>query len=172
MPAMQNIEWKKMLLVVFVLIVGTAIVDYLVLKKGAGRPGSLEPSNKQELRTIVTSQSADGVTDDQLTQEVAVAWERYAADRIASKTTAIAKERDIKGSIPSIKSESVVIQTKNRRLIVVRMLINETARSVEILGIQGETLLRVMCVRESLDEILLTTGSCADQIHETFGVRL
>ena len=117
-----------------------------------------------------SSQSSEGVTATQLTPQLAAKLEEYGASGIAAKLAALAKQTGASYSTPRITTESTVIQTRGKTLIVVRYQIGAAARAVEAIGISGPNLQRVMCTRDSLDEILLTVGPCAEKTQEVHGV--
>jgi hypothetical protein len=84
----------------------------------------------------------------------------------------MAKDAAVTSLEARIQSESTVVETQGKKLVIVRYEINSTSRGVEILGIKGSNLNRVMCVRDSLDETLLVSGPCALKIQEIHGVRI
>ncbi len=89
-----------------------------------------------------------------------------------AKLGAIAKDAGVPSPEARIQSESTVVETQGKKLVIVRYEINSTSRGVEILSITGPTLNRVMCARDSLEEILLVSGPCATKIQEVHGVRI
>lgn len=166
---MQNVDWKKFLFVAAVLLVGANLAGTFL---GSRAPSTQAPAAPPELRVLVSSQPSEGVTETDLSPQLAQAFENYAVSRIRSKLVAMAKEAGAASPQPSIRSESVVLQTQGKKLVVARYEINNTSRAVEVWGISGATIQRVMCTRDSLDEILLTSGPCGAKIQEVHGVRI
>lgn len=122
-----------------------------------------------ELLVLSSTQSADGVAESDLTPQLASAWEKHGAGRIAAKLEAMAKQAGVSLPPPQIKSESTVVEAQGKRLAIIRYEINATARAIEVIGISGPNLDRVMCTRETLDEIFLTIGPCAQKVKTVHG---
>lgn len=167
---MQGVDWKPAVLVTAgLLIVGNSLSSYYSSRDAAPRPRTLARPTA-ELQVISSSQSADGATEADFNATTAANLERYAAGRIAAKLDALAKQAGLSLPSPQIRTESTVVKVLDRRLIVIRYEINSSSRGVEVLGITGANLNRVVCARETLDEILISAGPCADKIREVHGV--
>lgn len=170
---MQGVDWKKFILVVAALwLMGTITNNYYASRdRIAAQPHPIAQIVAPELRVISSSQSADGVTEKDLTPQLADAMGKYGVERLTAKMGAMAKQAGVTAT-PKISSEPTVIQTQGKKLVVIRYLFNDSARGIEIIGISGLNLDRVMCTRESLDEILIASGACAQKIQEIYGVKI
>lgn len=170
---MHGIAWKKFLLAAaaFILI-GNLLANYFQQRDRKHTRTTALTGSSPELRVVSSTQSADGVTNADLTPQLVSALEMHGAGRIAAKLEAMAQQTGTPAPPPQIKSESVVIESQGKRLAVIRYEINATSRAVEVLGISGPNLDRVMCARESLEEILLTTGECAQKVKAVHGVTI
>jgi hypothetical protein len=171
---MQDIGWKKFLLVAVAVTVGANLAGKFLGRIASDRESqrAAGPITIPQLQVVSSSQSADGVTEQDLSPQLAEGIARHGVSRITAKLEAMAKQSGLELPTPRIHSESTVIQTKGRKLAIIRYEINAATRAVEIIGISGSLLNRVMCTRDSLDEILITSGPCADKIHEVFGVKI
>jgi len=165
---MNQVDWKKFALIAIVALVGAKLVGTYM-----GRAATVQsPSAPTPLLHVTAStQTADGVTDSDLSPQVAQALERYGVSRISANLEAMAKQSGVQSPMP-VSSGSVVIDTQGKHLVVIRYEIGSSARAVEIVGIAGPDLKRVMCTRDTLEEILLTSGPCADKIREVHGVKI
>lgn len=171
---MQGVDWKKFLFVVVAfLLIGNLLANYFRQRdREASSPASASTPVSTQLRVLSSTQSADGVSESDLTPQLASALEKHGAGRIAAKLEALAKQAGAPAIPPQIQSESVIVQTQKKKLAIIRYEINRTARAVEVIGISGADLNRVMCTRDTFEEILLTTGPCAEKIREVHGVRI
>lgn len=167
-PQRQGVKWVHFWLVAgVVLLVGSAANYRAAVQQDP--PSDAHPT---ELLVISSSQSADGVTESDLTPQLASALEKYGAGRIAAKVEGVMKQA---GSSPpplQMKSESTVVEAQGKKLVVIRYEINGIARAVEVIGVSGTNLDRVMCTRSTLDEILLTIGPCAQKVKAVHGVSI
>jgi hypothetical protein len=127
---------------------------------------------RAELQVVVTRQLSEGLSERDFTPELAQAIKEHAISRITTKLQALARESGASSTRPNIQSESTVIEAQGKKLVVIRYQINSVSRGLEILGISGTTLNRVLCARDSLEEILITSGPCATKIKEIHGVTI
>ena len=170
---MQQVDWKKFFgVVVVLLLLGNFANSYYERRDRQASTAVPIPGTTPPLRVMSSSQSSDGVTAAQLTPQLAAKLEEYGTSRIAAKLAAMATQAGASHPTPKITAESTVIQTQGKTLIVIRYQINAAARAVEAIGISGQNLRRVMCTRDSLEEILLTIGPCAEKILEVHGVAI
>lgn len=169
---MQTVDWKKFVLAALALTVGLSLLGrFMAETENAGQVQQAQVA-PQVVRVVASSQPSEGATDANLTPDFARALEKHAVARIGSKLEAAAKHAGNASPEANIQSESTVVETQGKKLVVIRYEIDSTSRGVEILGISGPTLNRVMCARDSLEEILLVSGPCATKIQEVHGVRI
>jgi hypothetical protein len=171
---MPTVDWKRF---AFAALAGMLIWNfgnsYLGRRNGSdGGPAPQEPTQNIEVKVAASSQSADGVSEEQLSPQLADAMAKHAEERLVAKLQAIARQAGITRPAPQIQSQAVIVQAQGRKLVVIRYQIDGTARAVEVFGISGKDAHRVMCTRETLEEILVTVGPCADKIKEVHGVTL
>lgn len=171
---MAGTDWKRVALVAFALIVfGNLANRYFEQRDGSSQV--LPPPALQavpELRVLSTSQSSEGVKESDFSPQLADKMAEYGAGRISAKIEAIYKQQGGAVKAPKIDSTATVVKSQERTLIVVRYEIEAKARSVEVIGVSGGDLHRVTCTRDSLEEILITSGPCAQKIVEVFNVKV
>jgi len=165
---------------VLALLIGIPIVNFVAGQLGksaanhvnekettAKRPSSPAP----EIRTVVSSQEAEGVTQAQMDVDFLKNLETYMVERATIK----AKESLAAAGYPNLsveyKSEATYVESGPMKLAIIRMSTQGT-RQIFITGIIGRELKRVLCLRESEAAIPVTNGACADKIKEVFGVSL
>lgn len=169
---MQTVDWKKFVLAGLALTVGLSLLGrFMGQTENASQVQQVHVA-PSVVRVVASSQSSDGVTEANLTPDFAKALETHAVSRISAKLGAAAKDAGVASSEARIQSESTVVETQGKKLVIIKYKINSTSRGVEILGISGPTLNRVMCARDSLEEILLVSGPCATKIQEVHGIRI
>ena len=169
----QNVDWKKFALTAVVLTLGASLLGRFIGQEPPhqGQQAQVQPARLQ-VRVVASSQSSEGATEANLTPEFAQALEKHAVAQIGVKLQAVAKEAGIASPEARIQSNSTIVETQGKKLVVIRYEINSSSRGVEVLGIAGPTLNSVMCVRDSLEEILLTSGPCAAKIQEVHDVHI
>lgn len=171
---MQGVDWKWFLLVAAaVLLIGNLSATYFEQRdRGATPPATAATKSSAEMQVLSSTQSSDGATEADLTPQFANALEKHGVSRIASTLEATAKQAGVSMPPAQIHSESTVVQSQGKKLVIVRYEIGSTARAVEVIGISGANAYRVMCTREALDAIPLTTGPCAQKVKEVHGVSI
>ena len=121
------------------------------------------------IRTLVSSQDAEGVTQDQMNLDFLKNLEAYTVQRVTAKTN----ENLAASGHPNLKaqfsSEATYVEGGPTKLALIR-LSTTGARQIFIAGIVGRELKRVLCLRESEEAIPVASGPCADKIKEVFGV--
>jgi hypothetical protein len=124
--------------------------------------------------TAITIQGTQGTSEDDLTIDGLKNLEQIIVASILKRTRAryIELGEDPKAFRPHIDSNGVYVEVGGKKLAIVRINLDNSVRSIAIMGFRGEEFVRVTCLRESNDEIPLFRGACADKIHEAFGVSL
>jgi hypothetical protein len=175
-PSMQKVKWSGFIatasILMLLFVMGRQAGSWADDPDSDGRQVSSSPRAVQPLKVFVSSSSAEGVGEAQLTPAVAAALERHVVGGVSEKLRGLARQRGVVGYEPTISSSSVLIETQGRKLVVIKMEIDANSRTVVVAGIDGDTLHRVFCARDSLDEIFLTNGACAEKIQAIHGVRL
>ena len=171
---MHQVDWKKFILVAIMVLVAANLAGSFLGRavNTAQAPSTPASVGSPELRVAAASQTSDGVTDADLSPQLAQALEKYGVGRISAKLEAMATQAGVQSSQPNIRSESTVINTEGKHLVIIRYEIDSRSKLVEIMGIAGPNTHRVMCARDNLEEILLTSGPCAEKIREVHGVKI
>ena len=170
---MQQVEWKKLLIVVALLLIVGSFANRYFDQRDKREPSVMSATaSTPPLQVVSSSQSSEGVTEEQLTPQFAAKLKEYGASRISAKLEALARQAGVAYLQPKIVSESTVIQAQGKNIVLIRYQINSAARAVEALGISGSNLHRVMCTRESLEDISVSVGACAQKIKEIHGVTI
>lgn len=112
------------------------------------------------IKTLASSQDAEGLTEATMNIEALRNLEIYVSRRLVEKT-----------GIESHKIESTYLDVSGKRLGVVRVKLT-AARMIFVFGFFKDEFRKVLCVRESEDDIPLLTGACGDKLNETFGLAL
>jgi hypothetical protein len=136
-------------------------------------------SNEQytELKPVVaatTAQTSEGLTEADLSQAVLEKLENWMVETMLKKGMNAYSEmgynpQDFK---PKISADSVYMVVRGRKLAVIRINMDNAARSVTIMGIKGSELLRVSCIRSSNRDIPVWSGECGNEVQKTFGVSI
>lgn len=125
--------------------------------------------------TIVSIQGAEGLTDADLTPAMAQKLEQWSVDMNRKK---ISQSLAASGQDPKlayrmrIDSQSLVNIVGGKKLVIVRMNIEDVMREVSIIGIVGPQLYRVGCLRNSNHDIAVFSGECAKVLRERFKISL
>lgn len=173
---MKNMTWKSVLLLVIAISIVNIVAGHLGGKAAEtenerkARSGSSATANAS-IRTLVSSQDAEGVTQEQLDLDALKNLESYTVQRATIK----AKEHLASAGYPNSEvhytSEAIYVESGSMKLAVIRLKARGT-RQVLIVGIVGEELKRVLCQREAEEAIPLSYGPCSEKIREVFGVTL
>ena len=71
----------------------------------------------------------------------------------------------------SLRPQSVYVHAAGVKFAITKMR-PPGVRLVSIIGIRGDELVRVMCVRESEEDIVVLSGECGSAIEQAFNVTL
>lgn len=171
---MKRISWKFVL----ALLIGIPIVNIFAEQIGRGAAAWFNErearakktsSPAPAIQTLVSSQDAEGVTQQQMDLDFLRNLEVYTVQRATAKTN----EKLAAAGHPDMKvrftSEATYVESGPIKLALIRLSATG-ARSIFIAGIVGRELKRVLCWRESEESIPVASGPCADKIREVFGV--
>jgi len=130
------------------------------------------PETSAEIRVITSSQDSEGITQAQWDQTFLSNLESYSRERI----TQLAKEYLAKNGQPNVavvlESQAVYVESGNRKLAVIRIRGSDGSNQALIHGIVGNQLKRVLCVRNSTEQIPISYGPCGEKLKEVFGLNL
>lgn len=121
------------------------------------------------IRTVSSSQDAEGVTQDQMSIDFLHNFESYAVERIKVKAEDYLASIGRPNDQVNLSSEATYVLSGAVKLAVIRIS-DAGSRQVLIAGIVGKELRRVICVRDSVEDIPLSYGPCAEKVKEVFGV--
>jgi len=119
-------------------------------------------------------QNAGGVTEANLDQAGLKNLETWTVNTILEKSKSKYAELgyDPKTFNPKIDANSVYVNINRKKLAIIKINMNNLVRSVKIMGIRGNELYRVNCIRNSNHDIPVWTGECGNKIQEVFGISM
>lgn len=132
-------------------------------------------SQQQSIKPVqafTTAQSSEGVTESDLNQEVLSNLETWLIQTMLQKGRNKYAEMGYnpKDFNPKITANSVYVTAGGKKLAVIKINMNQTMRTVTIMGIKGNEFQRVNCIRASNHDIPVWSGPCGDEVRKTFGV--
>lgn len=133
------------------------------------------PSNiKAKVIAVITRQDSEGITSNDLNQEVLNNLESWVIETILKKSKIAFTDlgNDPNQFNPRVNASSVYININDKKLAIIKITLEEAVRSVAIIGIDKNELIRVTCLRESNHDIPVFSGVCGDKVHEAFGVSI
>lgn len=121
-----------------------------------------------------TVQSAEGVTEADLDQAGLKNLETWTVNKILekSKSKYVELGYDPNNFNPKIDANSVYVNINGKKLAVIKINMDNFVRSVTIMGIRGNELYRVNCIRNSNHDIPVWSGECGNKIQEVFGISM
>jgi hypothetical protein len=153
------------------MVMGPLIASPATPPKAASSPVS-ESSEVKPVLVYTTVQSTDGVTEADLDQAGLTNLQNWVVETILQKSRSKFAEMgyDPKDFKPKIVAKSVYVIAGRKKLAVIKVDIDSSMRSVTIMGIKGNELHRIACIRGSNHDIPLWSGECGNKIKEVFGV--
>ena len=174
---MKNLTWKSILLFIAAFFVVKYVGGYLG-RATAERVNATEAKSarqstgsSQKIRTIVSSQDNEGITQEQMDIDFLKKLEAYTRERYKVKAKEYLVSVGQANTPVEMTSEATYVQSGHVKLAVIRLR-STGARNIFIAGIVGKEFTRVLCQRESEEAIPITYGVCGDKIAEKFGVRI
>ena len=79
---------------------------------------------------------------------------------------------DPKNFKPKVNAKSVYMRVGGKKLAIIKINMDSLMRSTTIIGIKGNELHRVSCIRASNHDISVWSGVCGKKIEETFNVSI
>ena len=174
---MKNLTWKSILLFIAAFFVVNYLGGYLgrtaADKVNATEDKSAQHStgSSQEIRTIVSSQDNEGITQEQMDIDFLKKLEAYTRERSKVKAKQYLASVGQANAPVEMTSEATYVQSGHVKLAVIRLR-STGASNILIAGIVGKEFKRLLCQRESAEAIPITYGVCGGKIVETFGVRI
>ncbi len=153
-----------------------AMVTASSLSQSSSEPSISETNTlgMAPVTTLASVQSSEGVTEadfDQVSLENFESWIVEEMLRIGKNhfTEKGFNPIDLK---PKVEAKSVYLIAEGKKLAIVKVNVENSIRSVTIMGIKGGELYRVGCIRRSNHDIPVFSGSCGNKVEEVFGVSI
>ena len=136
--------------------------------------GGITSTESEKVFAAITSQGTDGVTTSDLDQNALKNIEAWIVQTTLRKAKNYYSDlgNDSANLQPKVVANSVYLNVDHKKLAIIKINIDNLVRSVTILGIEGEELLRVGCIRKGNQDIPLFSGECSAKIQEAFGVSI
>ena len=133
-----------------------------------------KPAVMKPVMAFTTVQSAEGVTEADLDQECLKNLENWILETTLKKGRNKFAEmgynpKDFK---PKVVANSVYVTAGGKKLAIIKINMDNSIRSVMIMGIKGNELHRVSCIRTSNHDIPVWSGKCGNKVNEVFGVSI
>jgi len=160
--------------VLFVLLMGQFgrnIGNQSSADTSAPSPSSRSPTNS-DIRVFTSSQDSEGVTQARWDQTFLKNLESYTRERIAQKAKEYLAANGQPNASVHLESQAVYVESGNSKLAVIRIRGNDGSNQALIHGIVGSQLKRVVCVRNSPEQIPISYGPCGEKVKEVFDVNL
>lgn len=131
-------------------------------------------SGMKPVMAFTTIQSAGGVTEADLDQAGLKNIETWLVETMLQKGRNKYAEmgynpKDFK---PKVIANSVYVTAGGKKLAIIKVDMDNSMRSVTIMGIKGNELHRVSCIRASNHDIPVWSGECGNKVNEVFGVSI
>ncbi len=174
---MKKLNWKYIALIILAIPIVQYVGSY-VGKSAAQRVNARDattfsqPTVSQEIRVVVSSQDAEGVTKEQMDLNFLKNLETYTVERVKIKTKEVLASRGYPNAVINITSEAIYVESGGAKLAVIRLKNSDGSVQIFIAGIVGKELKRVLCVRNSAEAIPISYGPCGERIKEVFGVKV
>lgn len=168
---MKNTNWAAILL----LIAAIPVVNFVAAQLSVrGDPREAVPTQlpaPSQIRIVVSSQDAEGITQEQMNLDFLKNLETYTVERVKVKAREYLASVGQTNAIIDIASEATYVEAGPVKLAIVRLK-DAGSRQVFIAGIVGKELKRVACIRESVEAIPVSYGLCGDKIRDVFGAKI
>lgn len=169
---MKQFDWKYLVLFVLAIPIvnqlasyfGTSAAQHVNEKEALSAPAQ---AAGQDIRVIVSSQDAEGVTQKNLDINFLKNLEAYTVERVRAKIRELPNSPQI-----DITSEATYVESGPMKFAVIRLRGSDSSNQVFVLGIMDKELKRVACLRNSTETIPISYGVCAERIKEVFGTKI
>lgn len=131
-----------------------------------------QESKEKPVTVLTTTRSSRGLTQSALDLPALKSIETWVVKTIGEKGRKNYAEmgHDPKNFQPAISSRSVYVDVDGERLGVINVNIENSMRSVTIIGIKEGKILQVSCIRASDHDISIWSGKCGNEVSKAFGV--
>ncbi|MBI2359677.1 MAG: hypothetical protein HYV04_12385 [Deltaproteobacteria bacterium] len=127
----------------------------------------------QQVQVVVSSQDADGITQEDMSIDFLKNLEAYTVERFKVRTAESLASQGYADLRVEVNSEATYVESGPIKLAVIRLRSSGDLNQVFIAGIVGKELKRVGCVRSSPGSLIpISYGACGEKIKEVFGTGL
>lgn len=128
-------------------------------------------SHETEIRTLVSSQDAEGITQTQMNLDFLKNIEAYTVERATVKAKEYLQKAGYPDASVHYASEATYVESGSIKLGIIRAS-SKGVRQIVVFGIVGSEFKRVLCYRKSEEAIPVSYGACAEKIKDVYGVSL
>ena len=126
----------------------------------------------QSTKVIASNQHSDGIKQRDMDQGFLYRFQEYEKEiflaNLRQQIEAMGKRLPANFDVPT---ETFYITAGSRKLATIRFKVSG-ANSIQLLGIIGNNMHRVICFNQSEEKVSLFYGPCANKLKEVFGVNL
>lgn len=129
--------------------------------------GSNSQANTPTMKVLITEQSAEGMSDADMTQEFLDRITEHYKKRVISLSGLT--EQQALAAQKSIKVESVYLTDRGKKLMIMRLhQITPPFYNLVVGGLTGDKFVRVSCIWDVNKRISASQGECGEKIEATF----
>jgi hypothetical protein len=125
--------------------------------------------------TVVAIQSNEGLSESDMTPTFLKRTEEWSVNtsrkKMSQSLARSGQNPNIAYQVP-ISSQSLFNVVGGKKLMIIRMTVDNSIREVSILGFKGSEFYRIGCLRASNHDIPVFSGECGKVVKETFGVSI
>lgn len=125
-----------------------------------------------EVKTIVSRQDAEGVTEADFSPEFLKNLEAWTHQRTIANAEKHWDALNVPESARIVSVEGVYVEAGGKKFAVLRTRTNNIAPSAVVVGVLGSDLVRIGCVVEAEQDVQISSGPCNEKVKEVFGVSL
>lgn len=126
-----------------------------------------------DITALVSIQDAEGVTQSDFNLDMLRAFENHTVASMKEKVSVNLRDKGYPNAKVDIVASSVYLEVSNKKLAVIKLKhLPYSLNQVFVFGIVGKELRRVICTRQTADQIPLSYGSCSKKIEEAYGIKL
>ena len=126
-----------------------------------------------DITAVVGIEDADGVTQNDFSLDFLRAIENQTVALFKARLAANLKDKGFPNAKIELVPSSTYLEVSGRKLAIVRLRNpSYPTNQVFVYGIVGRELRKVVCTRQSAEQIPLSYGSCSKKIEEAYGIKL
>ena len=123
-----------------------------------------------EVRTFVSTQDAQGITQASLDSSFLKLIESYTLERVRIKANEYLASIGKRNERVQLTSEATYVYGGNQKLIIIQIIDKNGVVNLIVGGIVGSEFKRVMCLKTTPGSPPISHGPCGAKISEVFGV--